>query len=117
MSREFARSSLVSIWAGSARNDTTAKATPRGNRASRTTCASRDLRRVPTARALRIEGSYTTKGYSVRERSETARPELEGLGPRRSRTLRCHRDFHTPLTVYSQADVRVALSYSIWRMC
>src|SRR2546426_3783929 len=87
MSREFARSSLVSIWAGSARNDTTAKATPRGSRASRTTCASRDLRRVPAARALRIEGSYTTARYSVRSggkrRRSWSRGVLSGTSPRR----------------------------------
>src|SRR5438093_1134770 len=52
MSREFARSSPVSMWAGSARNDTTAKATPKGNSASRNTGARTDLRRVPTASAL-----------------------------------------------------------------
>src|SRR5207237_10787413 len=66
MSREFARSSPVSMWAGSARNDTTAKATPKGNSASRNTGARTDLRRVPTALALRIEGSYSTPRQSVR---------------------------------------------------
>src|SRR5438046_10299628 len=66
MSREFARSSPVSMWAGSARNDTTAKATPKGNSASRNTGARTDLRRVPTACALRIDGSYSTPRHSVR---------------------------------------------------
>src|SRR5947208_8478755 len=75
MSREFARSSLVSMWAGSARNDTTAKATPNGNSASRNTGARTDLRRVPTARALRIDGSYSTPRHSVRGGGQTARPE------------------------------------------
>src|SRR5205085_6039984 len=66
MRSEFARSSLVSICAGSARYVTTRNATARGRSPSRNTRARIGVRRVPIARVLRIAGSYSTRCDSVR---------------------------------------------------